>query len=75
MIGVAVACCVMASAFGLLVAALGNTPATARGVSTLAVLMMVMLGVRGCRHSFFPPGCSSSPSSCRSGGPSTGWMR
>jgi ABC-2 type transport system permease protein len=43
-IGVAVACSLMASAFGLLVAALGNTPATARGVTTLAVLMMVMLG-------------------------------
>ena len=34
----------MASTFGLLIAALGNTPATARGVTTLAVLMMVMLG-------------------------------
>jgi ABC-2 type transport system permease protein len=43
-IGVAIACSAMASAFGLLVAALGNSPATARGVTTLAVLMMVMLG-------------------------------
>jgi len=43
-LGVALACSLMASAFGLLVAALGNTPATARGVTTLAVLMMVMLG-------------------------------
>jgi ABC-2 type transport system permease protein len=34
----------MASTFGLLVAALGNSPATARGMTTLAVLMMVMLG-------------------------------
>lgn len=34
----------MASTFGLLVAALGNSPATARGITTLAVLMMVMLG-------------------------------
>ena len=34
----------MASTFGLLIAALGNSPATARGVTTLAVLMMVMLG-------------------------------
>ena len=41
---VALACSMMAAAFGLLVAALGNTPATARGVTTLAVLMMVMLG-------------------------------
>jgi ABC-2 type transport system permease protein len=43
-LGIAVACAVMASTFGLLVAALGNSPATARGVTTLAVLMMVMLG-------------------------------
>jgi ABC-type multidrug transport system permease subunit len=41
---VSLACSLMASTFGLLVAALGKTPATARGVTTLAVLMMVMLG-------------------------------
>ena len=43
-VGIAVACSLMASAFGILIAALGNTPATARGVTTLAVLLMVMLG-------------------------------
>ena len=43
-IGISVACAFMAATFGLLVAALGKTPATARGVTTLAVLMMVMLG-------------------------------
>ena len=43
-VGIAVTCSLMASAFGILVAALGNTPATARGVTTLAVLLMVMLG-------------------------------
>jgi len=43
-LGVAIACALMASTFGLLVASLGNSPATARGVTTLAVLMMVMLG-------------------------------
>jgi ABC-type multidrug transport system permease subunit len=42
--GISIACAVMAATFGLLVAALGNSPATARGVTTLAVLMMVMLG-------------------------------
>jgi ABC-type multidrug transport system permease subunit len=42
--GISLACALMASTFGLLVAALGNSPATARGVTTLAVLMMVMLG-------------------------------
>jgi ABC-2 type transport system permease protein len=41
---VTIACALMASTFGVLVAALGHTPATARGVTTLAVLMMVMLG-------------------------------
>ncbi len=43
-LGISVACALMASTFGLLVAALGNSPATARGVTTLTVLMMVMLG-------------------------------
>jgi len=43
-VGIAIACSLMASAFGLLVAALGNTPGTARGVTSLGVLVMVMLG-------------------------------
>ena len=43
-LGISIACAMMAATFGLLVAALGNSPATARGVTTLAVLMMVMLG-------------------------------
>jgi ABC-2 type transport system permease protein len=43
-LGISIACAVMASTFGLLIAALGNSPATARGVTTLAVLMLVMLG-------------------------------
>jgi ABC-2 type transport system permease protein len=43
-IGVCVASAIMAATFGLLVAALGKTPASARAVTSLAVLMMVMLG-------------------------------
>jgi ABC-2 type transport system permease protein len=43
-VGVSIACALMASTFGLLVAAIGRTPASARAVTTLAVLMMVMLG-------------------------------
>ena len=43
-VAVSVACSIMAATFGLLIAALGRTPASARGVTTLAVLMMVMLG-------------------------------
>jgi ABC-2 type transport system permease protein len=43
-LSVSFACSVMAATFGLLIAALGRTPAATRGVTTLAVLMMVMLG-------------------------------
>src|SRR6185436_16120065 len=43
-LAISAACALMASTFGLLVAALGNSPATARGLTSLAVLMMVMLG-------------------------------
>ena len=43
-LAVTLACSLMAATFGVLVAALGRTPATARGVTTLAVLLMVMLG-------------------------------
>jgi ABC-2 type transport system permease protein len=41
---IAVACSIMAATFGLLVAALGRTPAATRRVATFAVLVMVMLG-------------------------------
>jgi ABC-type multidrug transport system permease subunit len=53
-VGVSVACALMAATFGLLVAALGNSPATARGVTTLAVLMMVMLGGAWVPSFIFP---------------------
>jgi ABC-2 type transport system permease protein len=43
-LAVAVACAVMASTFGLLIASIGKTPNATRGVAILAVLMMVMLG-------------------------------
>jgi ABC-2 type transport system permease protein len=41
---VSFATALMAATFGLLIAALGKTPAATRGVTTLAVLLMVMLG-------------------------------
>jgi ABC-2 type transport system permease protein len=53
-LGVAVACAAMASTFGLLVASLGNTPATARGVTSFAVLIMVMLGGAWVPSFIFP---------------------
>ena len=53
-VAISVACALMASTFGLLVAALGNSPATARGITTLAVLMMVMLGGAWVPSFIFP---------------------
>jgi ABC-2 type transport system permease protein len=53
-VAIAVACAMMASTFGLLVAALGNSPPTARGITTLAVLMMVMLGGAWVPSFIFP---------------------
>ncbi len=41
---VATAYSLTASAFGLLIAALGKTPQAARGISVMAVLLMVLLG-------------------------------
>src|SRR5262249_26563070 len=43
-LAVSIACSAMAAAFGLLIAALGRTPAATRGATTLAILLMVMLG-------------------------------
>jgi ABC-2 type transport system permease protein len=43
-LAVCVATALMASTFGLLIAALGRTPQATRGVAILAVLLMVMLG-------------------------------
>jgi ABC-2 type transport system permease protein len=42
--GISLGVAMMAASFGLLVAALGNTPASARGVTSFAILIMVMLG-------------------------------
>jgi ABC-2 family transporter protein len=43
-IGVSVAFSLLAAAFGLLIASLGRTPETARGLSIVAILLLVMLG-------------------------------
>jgi ABC-2 type transport system permease protein len=51
---VASAYCVTASAFGLLIAALGKTPEAARGISIMAVLLMVFLGGAWMPSFMFP---------------------
>jgi len=43
-LAVSLSCALMAATFGLLIAALGRTPAATRGVTTFAILIMVMLG-------------------------------
>jgi ABC-2 type transport system permease protein len=51
---IAIACSIMAATFGLLVAALGKTPAATRRVATFAVLIMVMLGGAWVPSFIFP---------------------
>lgn len=51
---VALATALMASTFGLLIAALGKTPGGTRGIAILAVLMMVMLGGAWVPSFIFP---------------------
>jgi ABC-2 type transport system permease protein len=51
---IAIACSIMAATFGLLVAALGKTPAATRRVATFAVLLMVMLGGAWVPSFIFP---------------------
>jgi ABC-2 type transport system permease protein len=43
-VAISIAVALMAAAFGVLVAALGNTPASARGITSFAILVLVMLG-------------------------------
>jgi ABC-2 type transport system permease protein len=51
---IAIACAVMAATFGLLVAALGKTPAATRRIATFVVLIMVMLGGAWVPSFIFP---------------------
>jgi ABC-2 type transport system permease protein len=53
-VAISVACSIMAATFGLLVAALGKTPAATRRVATFAVLLMVMLGGAWVPSFIFP---------------------
>lgn len=53
-LAVCVATAVMASSFGLLIAALGKTPQATRGMAILAVLLMVMLGGAWVPSFIFP---------------------
>ena len=56
-----VASALMASSFGLLLAALGKTPGATRGLSILAVLLLVMLGGGWVPAFVFPGWLRSAP--------------
>ena len=53
-VAIAIASSLMAGSYGLLIAALGKTPNTARGASTFATLLMVMLGGAWAPTFIFP---------------------
>lgn len=53
-VAIAIATAIMASTFGLLIASLGRTPGGTRGISSLAVLLMVMLGGAWVPSFIFP---------------------
>ncbi len=53
-VAIAVAFALMAAAFGLMIASLGKTPQAARGISSLAVLLLVMLGGAWVPSFIFP---------------------
>jgi ABC-2 type transport system permease protein len=53
-LAVSMACALMATTFGLLIAAIGGTPTATRGVATIAVLVMVMLGGAWAPTFIFP---------------------
>jgi ABC-2 type transport system permease protein len=53
-LAIALACALMGASYGLLVASLGKTPNAARGASTFATLIMVMLGGAWAPTFIFP---------------------
>ena len=54
-VGVLVAFSLFTASFGLMIAALGRTPETTRGLAILATLLMVMLGGAWVPSFIFPP--------------------
>jgi ABC-2 type transport system permease protein len=54
-VGVALAYSIMAASFGIMLAAIGGTPGTTRGIAILASLVMVMLGGAWVPTFVFPP--------------------
>lgn len=54
-IGIAIAFCLLNACFGLLLAALGKTPAATRGLAVMVTLILVMVGGAWVPAFIFPP--------------------
>jgi ABC-2 type transport system permease protein len=54
-IGIAIAFCILNACFGLLLAALGRTPAATRGLAIMVTLLLVMVGGAWVPAFIFPP--------------------
>ena len=54
-IGIAIAFCLLNACFGLLLAALGRTPAATRGLAVMVTLLLVMVGGAWVPAFIFPP--------------------
>jgi ABC-2 type transport system permease protein len=54
-IGIAIAFCILNACFGLLLAALGRTPAATRGLAIMVTLILVMIGGAWVPAFIFPP--------------------
>ncbi|MBK9605092.1 MAG: ABC transporter permease [Betaproteobacteria bacterium] len=53
--GIAIAFCILNACFGLLLAALGRTPAATRGLAVMVTLILVMIGGAWVPAFIFPP--------------------
>ncbi|MEP7084174.1 MAG: ABC-2 transporter permease, partial [Betaproteobacteria bacterium] len=54
-VGIAIAFCLLNACFGLLLAALGRTPAATRGLAVMVTLVLVMIGGAWVPAFIFPP--------------------
>ncbi|MFS8085996.1 MAG: ABC transporter permease [Acidobacteriota bacterium] len=54
-IGIAISFCILNACFGLLLAALGRTPAATRGLAVMVTLLLVMVGGAWVPAFIFPP--------------------
>jgi ABC-type multidrug transport system permease subunit len=72
-IGVGIAFCLLNAVFGLMLATLGRSAPTTRGIASMATLLLVMIGGAWVPAFVFPDGCKMRRSTHPRAGPSTAW--